>query len=151
MPLRAAFIAAASTSALLASFAAFAWWVLLHKKPDFPLPPLLCRAVDADPLPSWAGEEAFRRQWQSCGPPEFHTGLQREFPPGSEERLLVEALRQQGFRGFHALGRDLGIRSARFSQKGGSLRYLPLIADVDWKSEDGVLLWVEGRVGYIGL
>jgi hypothetical protein len=134
-------------------FAAISGWP--GSKPS--LPPLL-RNVTAGggwwgacppETPEYSQERAGRPLAVS---PELDLRLAEQFPAGSSERRLVDALRTQGFELMAPCKNEQSIRVAAFVQHGGGLLSYPITANVYWKvDQSGNIVWTKGFVRYTGL
>jgi hypothetical protein len=125
--------------------------------PNPPLPPLL---KDVTAGGGWWGacppeteEEAHERQGRPIATsPELDQRLAQLFPTGSNERMLVETLRGQGFELLPSCKSDHSIRVAAFEQHGESVSSYPIIAHIFWKVDNsGKIVWTKGFVRYVGL
>lgn len=89
---------------------------------------------------------------QAAISPEFDVRLKEQFPPGTPETALVQALNQQGFELQRPCGSDDTIRFARFRQIGGGLFTYPMFAIAVWRVDHNQKLeWTRGMVAFTGL
>ena len=104
--------------------------------------------------PSNSTEEMMLKTWKGrlAISPEFNQRLRDEFPPGSEEKRLIQTLTTQGFMIIGQCDKDPTIWQATFNKKGqGFLRY-DTSALVFWKSDvHKRLIWTKGMIFRTGL
>jgi hypothetical protein len=84
--------------------------------------------------------------------PELEQRLLSEFPPGSNESRIVDALTKQGFKMFPPCKTDQSIHGAEFVQHGGGAFTYQIMASIYWKvDETNAIVWTKGFVAYHGL
>jgi len=84
--------------------------------------------------------------------PELDARLKQQFPPGTSEQALVNALMSQGFKRVGSCHTDASIQQASFSKPGTGILPYDIGADVYWKHDDrGRIVWTKGLVQYSGL
>lgn len=83
--------------------------------------------------------------------PEFNDRLKNEFPAGYPERVLVDALRKQGFHDADYCKSDPSIKLATFYAKGVGLLPYATIAEAYWQAGGDRIVWTKGFVSYSGL
>jgi hypothetical protein len=84
--------------------------------------------------------------------PELEQRLVQSFPPGSNERKLVDTLSKQGFELLPPCKSDHSVRVAAFRQHGGGVLVFPVTANIFWKVDKADnIVWTRGFVAYEGL
>jgi hypothetical protein len=115
-----------------------------------PLPPILRKATAGG---GWWGacppvskaEETIMAHRPLALSPELDKRLAVQFPPGSEQNVLVIALAQEGFVIDRVCPNDRSIHIAWFNPKA-------VTASISWKiDEAGAIVWTKGFVAYDGL
>lgn len=128
--------------------------------PTPPLPPLLKNVSGTGgwwgACPPMTENEAHLKDGAPLAlSPELGRRLMQLFPPGTNERRLVENISAQGFKTMGPCQGDNSIRSASFIQKdGGILAFptLPITAEVFWKvDQESNVVWTKGFVRFTGL
>lgn len=125
--------------------------------PKPPLPSLL-QNVSAGggwwgACPPQTEEEARLREGRPIAiSPELNERLARQFPAGTMESVLTDALSSQSFSLLLPCKGDNSIRVAGFQQQGGGLLSPPITAEVYWKvDQSGAIVWTKGFVRYTDL
>jgi hypothetical protein len=141
------------------SFLLFAMLTACSRPTQSNLPPLLqnitagggwgsacppCDETEAKWFALWGGKLGIS--------PEFSQRLQGEYPPGSDEEELIQALKKQGFRISATCKCDQSIRIAEFYAKGEGFLPYSAGAHAFWKRDNaGRIIWTKGFVFYEGL
>jgi hypothetical protein len=118
-----------------------------------PLPPILQKVtasggwISACP-PADDTEARMRGTMELAISPEFDARLMKDFPSGTRESTLIEALTSRGFKVLEPCRSDLSVRRASFRQRGGGgLAVYPMTAIAYWKvDEANVVEWTRGFV-----
>jgi hypothetical protein len=79
--------------------------------------------------------------------PEFNARLERRYPPGSPDTVLVSELTAAGFKSAGACKSDPNIRILAFDDK---VTIPNVVAEVYWQADsNGRMTWTKGFVRYI--
>ena len=127
---------------------------------------MLLRALSGDPLPVllqnlkasggiWDGcpanssyEAHLQANFPSAESPELNSRLRKQFPVGSDDVLIIDGLKQQGFRSFSVCASDKSVKEADFKQVNG---LTPARSSVYWKVDKfHHIEWTRGFIAYDG-
>ena len=90
----------------------------------------------------------FAQNHPSAISPELNARLASRFPPGTPEKVLVNALLRMGFKTAGSCKDDGTIHILRFDEQGSG--FVKTKADVYWQaSAEGKILWTKGFVRYV--
>jgi hypothetical protein len=115
-----------------------------------PLPPILRKATAGG---GWWGacppvskpEETMMSLRPLALSPELNKRLAAQFPPGTEQNVIVIALAHEGFATDKVCPNDRSIHIAWFNSKA-------ITASIFWKVDEvGTIVWTKGFIAYNGL
>ena len=79
--------------------------------------------------------------------PEFNARLERRYPPGSADTILVSELTAAGFKSAGVCKSDPNIKILAFDDK---VTIPNVVAEVYWQTDsNGRIVWTKGFVRYI--
>ena len=158
MPMRRSFVAVVILGVGVAALCVVVGVVVRGLPLEPPTPPILHKASAGG---GWSSacppendtEARFRDKTGKLAiSPEFDARLMRDFPAGTTEATLIEALTSQGFIVLGPCRSEPAIRMASFRQHGGGLYVYPMMATAYWKVDEvNVVEWTRGFVSFHGL